>query len=113
MAELDRRPVVVDGSLTMPAGMVSNVPAGKEGAHVIYVIAHEIGHVMTHDDHPGESKYQSGLVWEGGKDPFLRKRLMCSSDDLDVANPGALLIKKEWDKIEAWLRIHRKINCLT
>ena len=104
MAEMDRHPVLVDGSLTVPAGQIRKVAAGKEGEFVIHVIAHEIGHVMTNDDHPGASQYKSNLIWEGGKDPFLRKWLMCSSDDLDVANPGALLIKKEWDLIEAWLR---------
>ena len=107
MAEMDRHPVLVDGSLTVPAGQIRKVAAGKEGEFVIHVIAHEIGHVMTNDDHPGASQYKSNLIWEGGKDPFLRKRLMCSSDDLDVANPGTLLIKKEWDRIEAWLKLKK------
>jgi hypothetical protein len=97
--------VIVDGNVVRnhqpPTG---GVPAGKELAHLLHTIAHEIGHLMTNDVHPGEAGYKSVLQWEGDKDPYLRKRLMCPGELDDDSNPGTCLIKKEWDRIEAWLR---------
>jgi hypothetical protein len=72
--------------------------------HLHFTIAHEIGHVMTADSHPGELNYRSELEWGGGQDPNLRRRLMGSGASVDHAHPEVCLIKKEWDRIEAWLK---------
>ncbi len=96
--------IVVDGDLTVMPGRSRDLPVGDELNYVMHAIAHEIGHVMTNDGHPGEPGYESVLVWEGGRDPYLKKRLMCSGFEADPKNPGNCLIKKEWDLIEEWLR---------
>ena len=49
--------ILVDGDMT---GLTSKF-VGKEMDHVLHTIAHEIGHVMTRDNHPGEELNKSTL----------------------------------------------------
>ena len=97
--------ILVDGDLTVMPGRRRNIPAGEEVEKVMHTIAHEIGHVMTNDGHPGDQRYKSALVWDGngGRDPYLKKRLMCSGFEGNPKDRGTCLIKKEWDWIEEWL----------
>ena len=97
--------IIVDGNVLRNHQLRNpEVQAGKEADHLLHTIAHEIGHVMTKDEHPGDVGYDSALNWTGGADPYVKKRLMCSGGDANHRNPGTCLIKKEWDRIEAWLK---------
>ena len=53
---------------------------------------------MTADGHPGERYYKSDLIWDrdGGKDLYLKERLMCSGFDAKPKDAGKCLIKNEW-----------------
>ena len=93
------RRIIIDGDMVG----FSELPAGRQTHHLHFCIAHEIGHLMTDDVHPGDSGYNSELRWGGKPDPNLRRRLMCTGSQLDHAHPEVCLIKKEWDRIEAWL----------
>lgn len=96
--------IIVDGNLLRThQSQPPAIPAGTEMNHLLHTIAHEIGHIMTNDAHPGEVGYHSELLWEGGKDPYMKKRLMCAGPEADHKNGGNCLIKKEWDRIEVWL----------
>jgi hypothetical protein len=71
--------------------------------------AHEIGHVMTAGiPHPGESGYPLNLEWAMRSELYLAERLMCPGNKANHSFPGACLIKKEWDLIEAWLNANIK-----
>ncbi|MEI6178648.1 MAG: hypothetical protein WCS43_17280, partial [Verrucomicrobiota bacterium] len=94
------RRILVDGDMVG----FKQVPAGSQRHHLHFTIAHEIGHVMTDDVHPGDQGYKSELIWGCGPDPHMKRRLMCSGTEADHAHPEVCLIKKEWDRIETWLK---------
>ena len=74
----------------------------------LHVIAHEIGHVMIGSGHPDDNDSEKAVVlkWDGngGRDPNVRSRLLCSGDTQGLRGRGKCFIKKEWDKIEEWLK---------
>ncbi len=95
---------IIDGSLIE----VANLSNTEKPEFLLHAIAHEIGHIMVASGHPDQEFPEKAVVlkWDGngGKDPHVRKRLMCSGDTAGVRNPGKCLIKKEWDRIEDWLK---------
>lgn len=66
----------------------------------LYVIAHEIAHILLGEGHPDQG---------GGAAPLLGTatefRLMATIDKKRVAETidDGLLVKKEWDEAEKWL----------
>ena len=101
-AKIRETKIIVDGDMAN----VSGLPDGLKAASLLHTIAHEIGHVMSDNLHPGEQQHKSALIWDGndGRDPNVKKRLMCSGFEMNRKNPGTCLIKKEWDLIEVWLK---------
>lgn len=63
-------------------------------------IAHEIGHVMVGPGHPDQGGGNASLP--GTDHP---RRLMCSGGNQGL-NPGHLLVKAEWEKAEAWMKVN-------
>jgi hypothetical protein len=101
MQDYPRPWILVDGDLDSSTRFPEEARAGS----ILNTIAHEIGHVMTNDFHPGEVDHRSTLEFGATKsDPYVKKRLMCAGPESDVANPGTCLIKNEWDRIESWLK---------
>lgn len=101
--------VIIDGSLID----VPNLTDAEKPDYVLHIIAHEIGHAMIGRGHPDDNEPGEAVVlkWDGngGRDPHVRSRLMCSGDTAGTKSRGKCLIKKEWDKIETWLR-NEEIN---
>ena len=62
-----------------------------------FTIAHEIGHVFMGSGHPDKSEDLHFATLLGVSN---QKRLMKSNQD---ENSDWQLIKKEWDRIDAWL----------
>jgi hypothetical protein len=95
--------VIIDGDLMGYSGT-----AEEREKLIMHVFAHEIGHVMTTDDHPDKGEGNAVLKWKSIEslvaDPRDKTRLMCSGDNTNFSNPGKQLIKQEWDLIEAWLK---------
>ena len=73
--------------------------------YILFVIAHEVGHVLTAEGHPQDPESSSKLVWDNIKsDPYVSSRLMCDGKaKKNLSDPGIRLIKAEWDLIEKWL----------
>jgi hypothetical protein len=65
-------------------------------ARMKLTIAHEIGHVMVGAGHPDDGTSNFSLP---GTDHT--RRLMCGS--AHSSNPGHLLVKAEWEMVEAWM----------
>lgn len=109
-AKITETGVIVDGDLANVAKIQNN----QKAEHILHSIAHEIGHIMSDDRHPDESGCKSRLLWggNGGRDPYMQKRLMCSGFLMDNKNPGESLIKKEWDLIEEWLEIQEELSII-
>jgi len=83
-----------------------NLNEQQKGKYVLYVIAHEIGHVMTGKaNHPQDKNSPARLEWNDMKpDPYVSSRLMSSGEAKNAEDPGVRLIKAEWDLIEEWLK---------
>jgi len=110
--------ILIDGDLLKKPG----TPAELE-LKLLYVFAHEIGHVMAGSGHADSNEHpcKSMLFWKAAspsnnvnaplwaaRDPHNFKRLKCSGDNVNFKNPGKQLIKNEWDLIETWLVKHVK-----
>lgn len=78
-------------------------------AGFVYILADEIGHVMTVDEHADDGVF-ARLRWDGKSSSAVstdfhdKLRLMCSGKNANTNDPGKQLIKKEWDMVEAWLK---------
>jgi len=96
--------ILIDGDLMNKSSSQSNMDAG-----FVYILAHEIGHVMTVDEHADDGVF-ARLRWDGksssavSTDFYDKLRLMCSGKNANTNDPGKQLIKKEWDMVEAWLK---------
>jgi hypothetical protein len=72
---------------------------------VIHTIAHEIGHLMVgtgHPDDPINAKRGDAALNGTSLNGHPLNRLMCSGLR-STPLVSTLLVKKEWDKAEAWL----------
>jgi hypothetical protein len=67
---------------------------------VISTIAHEIGHVLVGHGHP-DVPAEPGVAPLAGTD--RSKRIMCSHNNRSMTE-GSLLVKREWDEAESWLK---------
>ena len=95
--------ILVDGDLSNPNNEFM-LPTDKS-KYLLFVIAHEIGHVMTNDMHPQELDSHSRLEFGVNKrDTYVASRLMCDGRASNPSDPGIRLIKREWDRIEDWLK---------
>jgi hypothetical protein len=65
---------------------------------------------MTVGGHPNMGEGDAVLNWRYQSsdfrmpDPHDKYRLMCSGKHTNFSNPGKQLVKREWDKIEGWLK---------
>ena len=77
----------------------------QKAKFILFVITHEVGHVLTNEDHPQSRKSSARLEkYTNTSDPYVTSRLMCAGSDVKNPNdPGIRLIKAEWDLIETWL----------
>ncbi len=98
---------IIDGDLLGETGLIAN-------RLLLHVFAHEIGHVLTGDGHPDEGTGVAVLNWKtdlgiavNRADPRDKDRLMCSGKNMNLLYPGSQLVKKEWDAIEAWLKLKK------
>lgn len=71
---------------------------------VLNTVAHEIGHIMIGTGHPDETDSREGYgpARLQGTEALYPHRLMYSQPSAIL---GIQLVKAEWDKIEAWLKI--------
>ncbi len=90
----DARTYDLDGN---PTGYILDIKYRSVSA-VIHTIAHEIGHIVVGGGHPNEGN--EGPAPLVGTD--RTKRLMCRGSESD--QNSLLLVKKEWDKAEEWLK---------
>jgi hypothetical protein len=95
---------IVDGDRDRQTFDLDNNPTGyfipenkRNVEAVLDTIAHEVGHIIVADGHPDEGSGPAHLV---GTD--RTKRLMCSGPNRQVG--ASLLVKKEWDAAEIWLK---------
>ena len=83
----------------MDAGPPAPFTIEEQTHNRLETLAHEIGHIMIGRGHPNTDGGPSPLPGTTHKD-----RLMHSGVNLDaVPVDGHLLVKGEWDKIDAWL----------
>lgn len=94
---------IVDGDMANPPA-----PSDAEKPEfLLNTIAHEMGHVITtglgHPDDRNASTTNIVGYENKGADPNIDKRLMCSGTVSGGKKP-TMLIKKEWDRIDQWLK---------
>jgi hypothetical protein len=102
---IDKNGVTADGAAPVNSNTVFlgpirsflNIPVFRQGM-AMRTLAHEIGHVMVGAGHPDHG---SGPAILRGTDHT--KRLMCSGDFFTHTG-SCLLVKREWDKAEEWLK---------
>lgn len=81
--------------------LAQNHPTIPQGAaQVLRTIAHEIGHCLLDNGGIGHPDELQGPAHLPGTD--VTKRLMCSGNNRRA--DGTLLVKKEWDEAEKWLK---------
>jgi hypothetical protein len=80
-----------------PMRTFENLPQIRQSL-AMRTLAHEIGHIMVGAGHPDEL---GGPAVLRGTDHT--KRLMCSGN-LSTHTSSCLLVKREWDKAEEWLK---------
>jgi len=115
--DIDGTPQILDGCTFGSKVIISdlyedperprNMNEQQKAKYVLFVIAHEVGHVMTGmANHPQDKNSPARLEWNDAKtDPYVATRLMCDGRGIVNPNdPGIRLIKAEWDLIEDWLR---------
>ena len=87
--------------------IVPGPPALPSAATLQRTIPHEVGHVLVGYGHPDE--YQLPPSGYGGEAPLPgtdhRRRLMASGKVGKLGPVGDLLVKKEWDEAESWLKL--------
>ncbi len=100
-----RTKIIIDGNQATWASIANN---GQMKA-MVHTIAHEMGHTMIGGNgHPSEGGYQLEMEWPTRTDPYIRQRLMCPGGKANHNSPGCTLIKREWDRIDAWLANEEK-----
>ena len=82
-----------------PMRYYENSPLIRQGL-TMRTLAHEIGHIIVGAGHPDEL---GGPAVLRGTDHT--KRLMCSGN-FSTHTGSCLLVKREWDKAEEWLKIN-------
>ena len=70
-----------------------------------HIIAHEIGHVIRGNGHPGEDIGPGQL-------PGVSANTRLMTTKPNPAELGNVLVKEEWDEAETWMKMEEAANRL-